>query len=238
MGTGDRRAGGIAKLWIWISMAHADAYVSYATGVGLADADGRDERGSEAAGQEQRDPEHARGLGHAVAPLEAAQERPERPPHDRRRERDGLSLREIGCAFPFLALSFSVSDPSVLSGTADPLDRRRERAGAGGDHVAHALHRVADRQQDPHRRPLRLGRQRQGPRSRRRLPLTIPAVSASLSQSACACGAWDSGDGVNVSSLVLTQAAPVPGEWIGAGAHSLYNFHPNVRPIPLEIHIQ
>lgn len=28
------------------------------------------------------------------------------------------------------------------------------------------------------------------------------------------------------------------GEWIGAGAHSLYNFHPNVRPIPLEIHIQ
>ena len=28
------------------------------------------------------------------------------------------------------------------------------------------------------------------------------------------------------------------GEWIGAGPHSLYNFHPNVRPIPLEIHIQ
>ena len=28
------------------------------------------------------------------------------------------------------------------------------------------------------------------------------------------------------------------GEWIGASSHSLYNFHPNVRPIPLEIHIQ
>mmetsp|Transcript_62196 Transcript_62196/g.148187 ORF Transcript_62196/g.148187 Transcript_62196/m.148187 type:complete len:2144 (+) Transcript_62196:214-6645(+) len=28
------------------------------------------------------------------------------------------------------------------------------------------------------------------------------------------------------------------GEWIGASTHSLYNFHPNVRPVPLEIHIQ
>ena len=28
------------------------------------------------------------------------------------------------------------------------------------------------------------------------------------------------------------------GEWIGASSHSMYNFHPNVRPIPLEIHIQ
>ncbi|EKX54104.1 hypothetical protein GUITHDRAFT_160810 [Guillardia theta CCMP2712] len=28
------------------------------------------------------------------------------------------------------------------------------------------------------------------------------------------------------------------GEWIGASSHSLYSFHPNVRPIPLEIHIQ
>jgi pre-mRNA-splicing helicase BRR2 len=28
------------------------------------------------------------------------------------------------------------------------------------------------------------------------------------------------------------------GDWIGASSHSLYNFHPNVRPIPLEIHIQ
>jgi pre-mRNA-splicing helicase BRR2 len=28
------------------------------------------------------------------------------------------------------------------------------------------------------------------------------------------------------------------GEWIGATPQSLFNFHPNVRPIPLEIHIQ
>ncbi|KAJ3086392.1 DEIH-box ATPase, partial [Quaeritorhiza haematococci] len=28
------------------------------------------------------------------------------------------------------------------------------------------------------------------------------------------------------------------GEWIGATSHSIYNFHPNVRPVPLEIHIQ
>eukprot|EP00281_Chroomonas_sp_CCMP1168_P020883 CAMPEP_0206228716 /NCGR_PEP_ID=MMETSP0047_2-20121206/9314_1 /ASSEMBLY_ACC=CAM_ASM_000192 /TAXON_ID=195065 /ORGANISM="Chroomonas mesostigmatica_cf, Strain CCMP1168" /LENGTH=2146 /DNA_ID=CAMNT_0053651971 /DNA_START=50 /DNA_END=6487 /DNA_ORIENTATION=+ len=28
------------------------------------------------------------------------------------------------------------------------------------------------------------------------------------------------------------------GDWIGASSHSLYNFHPNVRPIPLQIHIQ
>ncbi|KAI9208743.1 Sec63 Brl domain-containing protein [Polychytrium aggregatum] len=28
------------------------------------------------------------------------------------------------------------------------------------------------------------------------------------------------------------------GEWIGANSHSTFNFHPNVRPIPLEIHIQ
>ncbi|KAJ3095037.1 DEIH-box ATPase [Phlyctochytrium planicorne] len=28
------------------------------------------------------------------------------------------------------------------------------------------------------------------------------------------------------------------GEWIGAGNQSIFNFHPNVRPVPLEIHIQ
>jgi len=28
------------------------------------------------------------------------------------------------------------------------------------------------------------------------------------------------------------------GEWIGAPSHSCFNFHPNSRPIPLEIHIQ
>ena len=28
------------------------------------------------------------------------------------------------------------------------------------------------------------------------------------------------------------------GEWIGASSHSLYNFHPNVRPVPLEIRVQ
>lgn len=28
------------------------------------------------------------------------------------------------------------------------------------------------------------------------------------------------------------------GEWIGTTSHSLFNFHPNVRPVPLEIHIQ
>lgn len=28
------------------------------------------------------------------------------------------------------------------------------------------------------------------------------------------------------------------GEWIGAGSHSLFNFPPGVRPVPLEIHIQ
>jgi pre-mRNA-splicing helicase BRR2 len=28
------------------------------------------------------------------------------------------------------------------------------------------------------------------------------------------------------------------GEWIGASPQSLFNFHPNVRPVPLEVHIQ
>ncbi|KAJ3311396.1 DEIH-box ATPase [Blyttiomyces sp. JEL0837] len=28
------------------------------------------------------------------------------------------------------------------------------------------------------------------------------------------------------------------GEWIGATSHTIFNFHPNVRPVPLEIHIQ
>ncbi len=28
------------------------------------------------------------------------------------------------------------------------------------------------------------------------------------------------------------------GEWLGAGAHGLFNFAPGVRPVPLEIHIQ
>ncbi|ORX48547.1 Sec63-domain-containing protein [Hesseltinella vesiculosa] len=28
------------------------------------------------------------------------------------------------------------------------------------------------------------------------------------------------------------------GEWIGTNAHSTFNFHPSVRPVPLEIHIQ
>eukprot|EP00899_Mesostigma_viride_P012040 jgi/Mesvir1/20837/Mv07930-RA.1 len=28
------------------------------------------------------------------------------------------------------------------------------------------------------------------------------------------------------------------GEWIGASSHGLFNFHPGVRPVPLEIHIQ
>ena len=28
------------------------------------------------------------------------------------------------------------------------------------------------------------------------------------------------------------------GEWIGCKSHGLFNFHPNVRPVPLEIHIQ
>lgn len=28
------------------------------------------------------------------------------------------------------------------------------------------------------------------------------------------------------------------GEWMGATPQSLFNFHPNVRPVPLEVHIQ
>ena len=28
------------------------------------------------------------------------------------------------------------------------------------------------------------------------------------------------------------------GEWIGATPHTIFNFHPSVRPVPLEIHIQ
>ncbi|EGF82711.1 hypothetical protein BATDEDRAFT_34385 [Batrachochytrium dendrobatidis JAM81] len=28
------------------------------------------------------------------------------------------------------------------------------------------------------------------------------------------------------------------GEWMGASAHTIFNFHPSVRPVPLEIHIQ
>jgi len=28
------------------------------------------------------------------------------------------------------------------------------------------------------------------------------------------------------------------GEWIGNTPHTIFNFHPSVRPVPLEIHIQ
>ena len=28
------------------------------------------------------------------------------------------------------------------------------------------------------------------------------------------------------------------GQWLGASSHGLFNFHPNVRPVPLELHIQ
>ena len=28
------------------------------------------------------------------------------------------------------------------------------------------------------------------------------------------------------------------GHWLGASTHGLFNFHPNVRPVPLELHIQ
>ncbi len=28
------------------------------------------------------------------------------------------------------------------------------------------------------------------------------------------------------------------GEWVGASSHSMFNFPPGVRPVPLEIHIQ
>ena len=28
------------------------------------------------------------------------------------------------------------------------------------------------------------------------------------------------------------------GQWLGATTHGLFNFHPNVRPVPLELHIQ
>ena len=28
------------------------------------------------------------------------------------------------------------------------------------------------------------------------------------------------------------------GQWLGATSHTLFNFHPNVRPTPLELHIQ
>ena len=32
--------------------------------------------------------------------------------------------------------------------------------------------------------------------------------------------------------------APVLGDWIGARSQSLFNFHPTVRPCPLELHIR
>ena len=38
-------------------------------------------------------------------------------------------------------------------------------------------------------------------------------------------------------SVSLSNARDV-GEWIGAGKHTIYNFSPHVRPIPLELHIQ
>jgi len=38
-------------------------------------------------------------------------------------------------------------------------------------------------------------------------------------------------------STSLANAKDI-GEWIGANPQSLFNFHPNVRPVPLEIHIQ
>ena len=28
------------------------------------------------------------------------------------------------------------------------------------------------------------------------------------------------------------------GQWLGATTHGLFNFHPNVRPVPLELHVQ
>lgn len=41
-----------------------------------------------------------------------------------------------------------------------------------------------------------------------------------------------------VALAISVANAKDVGDWIGASSHSLYNFHPNVRPIPLEIHIQ
>eukprot|EP01125_Pyxidicula_operculata_P014589 TRINITY_DN4878_c0_g1_i1.p1 TRINITY_DN4878_c0_g1~~TRINITY_DN4878_c0_g1_i1.p1 ORF type:complete len:2162 (+),score=668.51 TRINITY_DN4878_c0_g1_i1:53-6538(+) len=38
-------------------------------------------------------------------------------------------------------------------------------------------------------------------------------------------------------STSLANAKDI-GEWVGATPHSLFNFHPNVRPVPLEIHLQ
>ena len=44
-----------------------------------------------------------------------------------------------------------------------------------------------------------------------------------------------------LSSYCLLPLPSLPqdlGQWLGASTHGLFNFHPNVRPVPLELHIQ
>ena len=40
------------------------------------------------------------------------------------------------------------------------------------------------------------------------------------------------------SSSYLNFVLQDLGHWLGASTHGLFNFHPNVRPVPLELHIQ
>lgn len=41
-----------------------------------------------------------------------------------------------------------------------------------------------------------------------------------------------------VALSASTANAKDVGSWLGATSHSIFNFHPNVRPVPLELHIQ
>lgn len=40
---------------------------------------------------------------------------------------------------------------------------------------------------------------------------------------------------INMNILLLSQDVS---QWLGVGPTGLFNFHPNVRPVPLELHIQ
>lgn len=39
----------------------------------------------------------------------------------------------------------------------------------------------------------------------------------------------------DINILLLSQDVS---QWLGVGPTGLFNFHPNVRPVPLELHIQ
>jgi len=64
-----------------------------------------------------------------------------------------------------------------------------------------------------------------------------PVMEVIISRMRCIASQIDTPIRIVALSASLANARDL-GEWIGATSHSLFNFHPNVRPVPLEIHIQ